>query len=280
MNAPPENHPVETIDFDARSLAIWLFDEPRNQTADETAGATRESYGKGEQKALDLIKSVATEHGLETEIDEAANLIMTLPGSEPDRPSIACGSHIDSVPQGGNYDGAAGVVAGLLCLARMRTQNIVPQRTIKLWALRGEESAWYGKSYIGSSALFGHLCADDLAAAHRNGRRSLADALKSCGAAVDRIERGDQLLDPASIAVYLELHIEQSPVMVARDLPTAIVTGIRGCIRHRTIRCLGETGHSGAAPRWLRRDALFTTAELYHTPTGRLASAPARRCNA
>ena len=261
MNAPHEKREVGTKDFDALSMATWLFDELRRQTAD-TVGVTRESYGKGEQKALNLIKSVAKDRGLETEIDEAANLIVTMPGSEPDRPVIACGSHIDSVPQGGNFDGAAGVVAGLVCLARMRAEGIIPQRTIKLWALRGEESAWYGKSYIGSSALFGRLSSDDLAATHRNGKLVLADALKSCGAAVDRIERGEQLLEPASISVYLELHIEQGPVMVARDLPTAVVTGIRGCIRHRSVLCRGEAGHSGAVPRWLRRDALFATAEL------------------
>lgn len=261
MNAPHDKRRVETKDFDSRAMAMGLFDELRSQTSD-TVGVTRESYGKGEQKALNLIKSAAQEHGLETEIDAAANLIVTLPGNAPDRPVIACGSHVDSVPQGGNYDGAAGVVAGLVCLARLRAEAIVPQRTIKLWALRGEESAWYGKSYIGSSALFGLLSPDDLAAIHRNGKRVLADALKSCGAAVARIGRGEQLLDPASIAAYLELHIEQGPVMVARDLPTAVVTGIRGCIRHRSVRCRGEAGHSGAVPRWLRRDALFAAAEL------------------
>jgi N-carbamoyl-L-amino-acid hydrolase len=70
------------------------------------------------------------------------------------------------------------------------------------------------------------------------------------------------LLDPSAVAAWLELHIEQGPVLVARELPVAVVTGIRGNFRHRTIECIGEAGHSGAIPRWLRHDAVFATAEL------------------
>ncbi|MHA1537262.1 MAG: Zn-dependent hydrolase [Alphaproteobacteria bacterium] len=261
MSAPRGKRRGKLAGFDPRSMATGLFDELRRQTAD-TLGVTRESYGKGEQAGLNLIEAAAREHGLKTETDAAANLIVTLPGSDPGQPAIACGSHIDSVPLGGNFDGAAGVIAGLIALARMRAQAIVPPRTVKLFVLRGEESAWYGKSFIGSSALFGLLTPADLAATHRDGTKVLRDAMKSCGAGVARIAKGERLLDPASLAAYLELHIEQGPVMVARDFPTAIVTGIRGCLRHRAMRCQGEAGHSGAVPRWLRRDALFATAEL------------------
>src|SRR3546814_6127995 len=86
-----------------------------------------------------------------------ANLVVTLAGSEPDLPLLACGSHLDSVPQGGNFDGAAGVIAGLAVLARFREEGFVPRRTIKLFGLRGEESARFGKAYMGSSALFGKI---------------------------------------------------------------------------------------------------------------------------
>ena len=86
--------------------------------------------------------------------------------------------------------------------------------------------------------------------------------MRDAGVAVDRVAGGEKLLDPANVAAWLELHIEQGPVLVARKLPVAIVTGIRGNFRHRTIECLGEAGHSGAIPRWLRHDAVFATAEL------------------
>jgi beta-ureidopropionase / N-carbamoyl-L-amino-acid hydrolase len=185
-----------------------------------------------------------------------------LPGCDPGLPFIACGSHLDSVPQGGNYDGSAGVIAGLLALCRMRTEGFVLARSIKLLALRGEESAWFGRAYIGSSALFGKLSAEDLTLPNLVSGRPLIDCMREVGVAVDRVAHGETLLDPAAVAAWLELHIEQGPVLVARNLPLAIITGIRGNFRHRTVECLGEAGHSGAIPRWLRHDTVFATAEL------------------
>jgi N-carbamoyl-L-amino-acid hydrolase len=82
------------------------------------------------------------------------------------------------------------------------------------------------------------------------------------GVDVDAVARGEALLAPAEIAAYLELHIEQGPVMIARDWPSAVVTGIRGNLRHNRIRCLGEAGHSGAVPRWLRKDAVLAVAVI------------------
>jgi N-carbamoyl-L-amino-acid hydrolase len=250
-----------TAIFEPKALAQRLFDELRRATSDRV-GVTRQSYGPGEQRAMEIVKSAAEEHRLSTSWDAAANLIVSLEGREPAKPCVICGSHLDSVPQGGNYDGAAGVVAGLLCLARMRVEGVVPPRTVKVMALRGEESAWFGKAYLGSSALFGEIGEEDLAATNAASGRTLRDCMRELGADVERIARGETLLDPASVARYFELHIEQGPVMVARGFPTAIVTGIRGNVRHKSITCLGEAGHSGAVPRWLRRDAVFATAEL------------------
>ncbi|HVA34977.1 MAG TPA: Zn-dependent hydrolase [Stellaceae bacterium] len=249
--------------FDLRATADQLFSELARATADaDGIGVSRESYGVGEQKAIELVRRKAESAGLETGFDAAANLVVTLHGRDADGPFVAIGSHLDSVPQGGNFDGAAGVIAGLLVLTRMKEERVVPPRTVKLIAMRGEESAWYGKTCVGSYALFGGLTEQDLTLIHRSGRGTLGEAMQARGADVARIARGETLLDPASVAAYLELHIEQGPVMVARGFPTAIVTGIRGNIRHREIRCIGEAAHSGAVPRWLRRDAVFAVAEL------------------
>ncbi len=249
--------------FDPRTEADRLFTEIRRATADPTGvGVSRESYGDGEQKAIEIVRRHAEATGLATDFDAAANLVVTLSGRDTDKPFIAIGSHLDSVPQGGNYDGAAGVVAGLLTLMRLKEERVVPPRNIKVIAMRGEESAWYGKTCVGSHALFGGLTEQDLMLTHRSGHGTLGDAMKARGADVARIARGDTLLDPGSIAAYLELHIEQGPVMAARGFPTAIVTGIRGNVRHREIHCIGEAAHSGAVPRWLRRDAVFAVAEL------------------
>ncbi|MGD0109701.1 MAG: hypothetical protein ABSC06_37600 [Rhodopila sp.] len=128
--------------------------------------------------------------------------------------------------------------------------------------MRGEESAFFGQAYIGSSALFGKLTAQDLTASNVNSGRPLSDCMRDVGVDVDRVARGDRLLDPASLACWLELHIEQGPVLIAREQPAAVVTGIRGNIRHRAVQCLGRAGHSGAVPRWLRHDAVFAVSEL------------------
>lgn len=249
--------------FDPQATADGLFRELARTTADAGGiGISRESYGTGEQKAIEIVRRRAEKVELETSFDAAANLVVTLPGRDVDKPFIAIGSHLDSVPQGGNYDGAAGVVAGLLALMRMKGEHVVPARTVKLIAMRGEESAWYGKTCVGSNALFGGLTEQDLMLTHRSGHGTLGEAMRARGADVARIAHGETLLDPASVGAYLELHIEQGPVMVARGFPTAIVTGIRGNIRHREVRCVGEAAHSGAVPRWLRHDAVFAVSEL------------------
>ncbi|MGH7715763.1 MAG: hydantoinase/carbamoylase family amidase, partial [Vulcanimicrobiaceae bacterium] len=249
--------------FNSATVADRLFRELARVTADTSGiGVSRESYGVGEQKAIELIQRQAENAGLNTGFDPAGNLHVTLSGRDVAKPFIAIGSHLDSVPQGGNYDGAAGVIAGLLVLMRLKEERAVPARTVKLIAMRGEESAWYGKTCVGSYALFGGLTEQDLMLTHRSSRGTLGQAMQARGADIARIARGEVLLDPASVGAYLELHIEQGPVMVARGFPTAIVTGIRGNIRHREIRCIGEAAHSGAVPRWLRRDAVFAAAEL------------------
>jgi N-carbamoyl-L-amino-acid hydrolase len=114
---------------------------------------------------------------------------------------------------------------------------------------------------MGSLALFGKLSPDDLAVKDHGGK-TLAECMLAVGVEVDRVERGEPLLDAKSVAAWIELHIEQGPVLVARELPVGIVTGIRGNVRHRAVECIGAPGHSGAVPRWLRRDAIFAAAEL------------------
>ncbi len=247
-----------------RAIAKSLFRDLRTATRGGR-GVTRESYGDGENEAIALVRKAAHRHGLETGIDGAANLVISLPGRADERPYIACGSHLDSVPEGGNYDGAAGVVAGLLAMIRMHAEGAPPVRNVKTIALRGEESAWYGKAYAGSSALFGKLAPEDLAAPRREGDGTLGEAMARVGARMDLIEAGTPMIDPRDIAGYIELHIEQGPVLVAADRPTAVVTGIRGNIRHRRIACTGEAGHSGAVPREQRRDAVFAAARLIAT---------------
>lgn len=244
-----------------RPLAEKLFDDIRELSFDGV-GVTRESYGRGESAAADYLKTVALGEGLRVEIDAAANLVFSDPDAPVDLPAVWIGSHIDSVPQGGNFDGLAGVIAGLLALIARRRHGVKPKAPIKTIAFRGEESAWFGKAYLGSGALFGKVSISDLELKQRTTGERLADCLLKVGANVDSIRAQQVLLDQSEVRAYLELHIEQGPVMVARQLPLAVVSGIRGNLRHNRIQCFGDAQHSGVVPRWLRRDAVFAVSEL------------------
>ena len=244
-----------------RPVAEKLFDDIRALSFDGI-GITRDSYGDKENACADALRDFARQHGLEVSTDRAANLLFNLPGLAPDAPRLWCGSHMDSVPQGGNFDGLAGIIAGLLCLAEQQRSGQHAPLPLQVIATRGEESAWFGKAYIGSAALLGQLDPADLELRRRGQGETLAEAMHRTGADVTAIRQQEILFNPRHIRAFLELHIEQGPVMVAHKIPVAVVSGIRGNLRHNRIQCIGAPGHSGAIPRWLRRDAMFAVADL------------------
>ena len=239
-------------------FAASLFERLQRDSFDGV-GITRASYAPG--AAHELIADTARREGLHVGEDAANNLIIALPGQEAEKPFIACGSHLDSVPQGGNFDGAAGVVAGLTVIVDLKRAGLVPPRTVKVFAFRAEESAWFGKSWLGSNAMFGRLTEADLSLPRATNGQTLRDAMRATGADLDAISTGKRLLDPAQLAAFVEIHIEQGTVMVARGLPVAVVTGIYGNIRHMRIICRGRSEHGGV-PRGMRRDAAFAVAHL------------------
>lgn len=244
-----------------KPVAEQLFRDIRELSSDGV-GVTRDSYGAGETAAAEYLRRFAQSHGLRVSSDRAANLVFELPESDTAAPAAWVGSHMDSVPRGGNYDGLAGIVAGLLCLLGQKQSGMYSPVPLKVIAFRGEESAWFGKAYMGSGAALGKLTADDLALGHRQTGQTLGAAMAAAGADVQAVANQEMLFDKSAAAAYLELHIEQGPVMVARQLPLAVVPGIRGNVRHNRVTCVGEPGHSGAVPRWLRKDAMFAVADL------------------
>ncbi len=242
-------------------MAEKIFDDIRTLSFDGV-GVTRESYGRGESAAGEYLREFALSEGLEVEVDRAANFVFRQPGLKADAPVAWVGSHIDSVPQGGNFDGLAGVVAGLLCLVARQREGHTAALPLEVVAFRGEESAWFGKAYMGSGALFGKLSNADLELPQRETGEPLAQYMEKVGADIESIRAQQILFDKSRVKAYLELHIEQGPVMVARELPVAVVSGIRGNVRHNHITCLGDAQHSGVVPRWLRHDAMFGVADL------------------
>jgi beta-ureidopropionase / N-carbamoyl-L-amino-acid hydrolase len=244
-------------------LATSLFDALRHATR-RGRGIVRDSYGAGEQAAHDIVRSAASAIGLETSVDAIGNLFLTLPGRDRSAPRIIMGSHLDSVPQGGNFDGAAGVVAGLSVVAAMQRAGLVPACDLTVMAIRAEESAWFDIAYLGSGGAFGLLDPACLSITRSDNGQSLEATLTALGFDPQPIRERRRLLDPSRIRAYLELHIEQGPTLVGKGLPAAVVSGIRGCKRFRNARCTGEYGHSGAVDRPFRRDAVAATVALLH----------------
>ncbi len=241
-------------------LAEPLFETLRARTGDGI-GITREAYGPGEAAAHAMVREVAEGIGLDCAQDAAGNLLMTVPGRNRALPRVVIGSHLDSVRQGGNYDGAAGVLAGLAVAGGMRRAGFMPVRDLTILAVRAEEAgSWFPTSYPGSHAALGRLPPEMLAVPRLDTGRSLAEHMEEAGFDPEAVRAGHSLLGP--VGAYLELHIEQGPVLDAERIPVGIVTGIPGSRRFRAARVLGEYGHSGATPRRYRHDAAIAVAEL------------------
>jgi beta-ureidopropionase / N-carbamoyl-L-amino-acid hydrolase len=243
-----------------RGLAETLFDQLRHDGLDEP-GVSRDPYGQGEQRAHATVTAVAEQLGLRIEHDPAANLYMTLAGDDPQAKRVIVGSHLDSVPHGGNFDGAAGVVAGLVAVAALQRGGIALACDLTVMGIRAEESIWFQVSYIGSRAALGVLPDGALDVRRIDTNRTLTEHIAECGGDPDALRAGVRHLDPARIGAYLELHIEQAPSLVEADRPVAICTGIPGNFRYPDARIEGSHDHVGL-PRRFRRDAAMAGAEF------------------
>jgi N-carbamoyl-L-amino-acid hydrolase len=245
----------------SRTLAERMFAALASGTADPP-GVTRAAYGAGEQFAHDLARAEAGALGCETATDAAGNLFMTLPGADRARPCLMLGSHLDSVPHGGNFDGAAGVVAGLALVADLAGRGVTPARDITIAAFRAEEAAWFPLSYPGSYAALGRLDPALLAARRSDTGRTLAQHMAEAGFDPGTVARGAALFAPGRIGTFIEVHIEQGPALIGAGVPVGLVTAINGGFRHMEARARGAWAHSGATPRRYRRDAVLALADL------------------
>ncbi|OUJ14724.1 Zn-dependent hydrolase [Acetobacter sp. DsW_063] len=241
------------------ALAQSLFDTFQTIGFDGR-GITRASYGEGEERAHNHVRSVAADLGLEVRTDWAMNLYVTLPGRDRSLPAVMTGSHLDSVPVGGNFDGAAGVAAGLSVLSGWVREGATPSRDVTLMAIRAEESAWFPVSYIGSKAAFGLLDAAALQARRTDTRRTLAEHIAEAGGDPEAFKQPG--LDPKQIDCFVELHIEQGPTLIGKNAQVGIVTGICGSSRYRHAEVHGVWAHSGATPRAYRHDAVIGATRL------------------
>src|SRR5688500_9481491 len=176
----PEASLQSAFGGDDHALAAELFDSIR-ELSKAGHGVTRPAYSETETAVLQVIADTGVRFGLQSRVDGAANLVVSLPDAPAGVP-FWVGSHVDSVAEGGNFDGLAGVIAGLLCLIKAQQQGVKLQRPIELVALRAEEAVWFGKTYLGSSALLGLLDESDMARQHRETTLPLRQYFAGVGA--------------------------------------------------------------------------------------------------
>jgi beta-ureidopropionase / N-carbamoyl-L-amino-acid hydrolase len=229
----------------------------RRLTADEE-GAWRVAWSDTWLEARRWYREKVDALGLETHTDAAGNVWSTLRG-ESER-ELVIGGHLDSVPGGGWLDGSLNLLAGLESVRRMQAQSGGrPPVTVRLVDWADEEGARFGRSLLGSSACGGTLDPDaERDRTDKDGIR-LEDALRRCGVELDRAGEAHAELDRA--AAYLELHIEQGPVLLDKGLPLGVVLGTFGVERHR-LSFRGQAAHSGSTPMDRRRDAFLAAGRM------------------
>jgi allantoate deiminase len=244
---------VQTEGVDARRAV-----EELKELAELTGGpdgARRVAWTDEWEKAREWFRGKLEEiDGItEIEIDEAGNVWATAPGDS--EKAVILGGHIDSVPQGGWLDGALNVVAALEVM-----RVLAPQRrpvTLRLVDWADEEGARFGRSLFGSGSAAGALKPDDVRNLKDRDGVALPDALREHGVDLDRANEAGSQLENA--VAYLELHIEQGPVLERMDLPLGVVLGTFGVERH-AVRFTGQHAHSGSTPMDVRKDAFIAAA--------------------
>src|SRR5947207_12879144 len=230
--------------------------ELQELTGDDN-GAQRVAWTDTWERAREWLRARVTETGAEETIDAAGNQWFSLRG-ESDR-AVLLGGHIDSVPNGGWLDGCLNVMAGVEVLRRIAADGSPPV-TVRLVNWADEEGARFGRSLFGSSAAAGSMVdQDELRAREDANGTALPDALREHG--VDLDSALDARTELEGAAAYMELHIEQGPVLESMDLPLGVVLGTFGVERHR-VTFRGQAAHAGSTPMDERRDALAGAARL------------------
>ncbi|HXI30096.1 MAG TPA: Zn-dependent hydrolase [Vicinamibacterales bacterium] len=220
-------------------------------------GAQRLAWGPVWRDAREWFKGKIAEIGLRVETDAAGNNWVTVPGSSPK--TVIVGSHLDSVPNGGWLDGALGVMAALEALRIHAAET--PPVTLKLVDWADEEGARFGRSLLGSAAAAGSLKIDEVRALKDRHGTTLVEALAENGVTLDRMLEAHLELKAIDARAYLELHIEQGPVLESMQKPTGVVLGTFG-VERNMIRFTGQAAHSGSTPIAMRRDAFLAAAQM------------------
>mgnify|MGYP003581160579 CR=1 FL=1 len=226
-------------------------------TATPGKGTTRLTYSPEDLQARQYIKGKMEEYGLIVREDGFGNIFGKLEGTLKDAPSVLIGSHFDSVPNGGSYDGPAGVVAGLEVAALFAENKLTPKYPLEVIALVEEEGSRFGGGLMGSRGIVGLLDGEGFNRLKDKDGVYAVDAMKKIGLDPSLSKKRD----PKTMKAYLEMHIEQGPILEEKGIPIGVVEAIVG-LTQLEVSVKGQAGHAGTTPMDRRADALVTAAKM------------------
>ncbi|ALC89032.1 allantoate amidohydrolase [Bacillus sp. FJAT-18017] len=226
-------------------------------TATPGKGTTRLTYSKEDLQAREYIKQKMREYGLEVTEDGLGNIFGRLEGTLKDAPSVLIGSHFDSVPNGGSYDGPAGVVAALEVAHSFKKNNLTPKYPLEVVALIEEEGTRFGGGLMGSRGIVGLLSEKEFLSLKDKDGVTTEESMKSIGLDPSLPKKRD----PKTIKAFLELHIEQGPILEEKGIPIGMVEAIVG-LTQLEVTVKGQAGHAGTTPMDRRTDALVAAASM------------------
>lgn len=220
---------------------------------------TRLVFSIKELRSRQFLIHLMRQAGLQIHVDRIGNIFGRLNGMNPRSPAVLVGSHLDTVPHGGKFDGTMGVIGALEAVRTLKERKAQLLSPVEVVCFVGEESSRFGYSTLGSSLLAGEVHSGDLSNATDAQGNRLENVLADLG--IYRSNLRSLRRDPTTVKAYLELHIEQGPILEARGKPIGVVTSIAAPTRFKVI-FTGQADHSGTTPMEMRKDALVAAAEL------------------
>jgi N-carbamoyl-L-amino-acid hydrolase len=250
--------PTTAITINKRRLLRDLNAVSRIGIGDH-GSVTRLVFSIKELRSRQFLIHLMRQAGLQIHIDRIGNIFGRLNGANPKAPAVLAGSHLDTVLHGGKFDGTMGVIGALEAVRTLKEQKVTLRSPVEVVCFVGEESSRFGYSTLGSSLVAGEVHGADLSNAADAQGTKLEDILSSLG--IYRSNLRSMRRDPASVKAYLELHIEQGPILEAKKKPIGVVTSIAAPTRFRVV-FTGQADHSGTTPMEMRKDALVAASEL------------------
>lgn len=221
-------------------------------------GYQRIAYGDADWEGRRMLAAEMERMGMSVRYDSVGNIIARFEGTDPDAPAVASGSHSDTVPNGGTYDGSVGVI-GAMCAMRRIHEKGPTKRPLEIWVFAGHESSRFGFNHLGSKSMTGLSQPERWANRKDIYGETVESVLASRGYDIHRAADAERA--PGDVYSFIEMHIEQGPILEANHLKIGIVTDIAAPIRF-IVKLNGAASHSGTTPMDLRRDALVAAAKI------------------